>query len=76
MRVWDPKRKIKQEKSIQKSCNKHNHDNAEQTGCSETTENIAIGRPDIAKTELLEKEANDNIRSRKQQDIFKDDIDD
>ena len=78
MKVWDPKSKIKQEaeKSIQESCNKHNHVNTEQTGCLETTENIAIDRPDTAKTEPLEKEANDDIRSHKQRDIYEEDIDD
>ena len=78
MKVWDPKSKIKQgtEKSSQESCNKHNHDNAEQTGCLETTENIAVNRSDTAKAETLEKEANDDSRSHKQRDIYEEDIDD
>ena len=50
MKEWDPKSKIKQdsEKSSRGSCNNHNHDNAEQVGCLETTENIAINRSDTA----------------------------
>ena len=78
MKEWDPKSQIKQdsEKSIQGSCNKHNHDNAEQVGCLETTENIAINRSDTAKTKTTEKEANDDSRSRKQRDIYEEDSDD
>ena len=64
------------EKSVLESCDKHNRGNGEQTICSETPENIAIRRPDITKNELLEKEANDDFRLRKQQDIFEEDIDD
>ena len=64
------------EKSVQESCNTHNRSNNEQTGCSETPENIAIRRPDITKNELLEKEAHDDIRSHKQQDINEEDTDD
>ena len=60
---------------MQESCNKHNRDNGEQSGCSETPENIAIRKPDITKNELLEKEAHDDIRSRKQQDINEGDTD-
>ena len=64
------------ERSVQESCNKPNRDNGEQTGCSETPENIAIRRPDITKNEFLEKEAHDDIRSRKQRDINEEDTDD
>ena len=64
MKEWDPKSKIKQdsEKSIQGSCNKHNHDNAEQVGCLETTENIAINRSDTAKTKTPEKDHKCNFQ--------------
>ena len=64
------------EENIQESCSRYNHDNGERTGCPETPKDIAIRKPDITKNELLGKEALDDIRPRKQQDIDKEDTND
>ena len=63
-------------KGKQESCSRYNHDNGERAGCPETPKDIAIMKPDITENGLLGKEAPDDTRPCKQQDIDKEDAND
>ena len=68
MRKWDPKSKIKQdsEKSSRGSWNKHNHVNAEQVRCLETTEKESSERDHRNDQEAVVSAAKDSDKFEKE----------